>query len=331
MDRTTLIEGDSHPLVPELRRRLDGLGFSAPGESDTVDAAMVDALASFQASRGLETDGVCGPATWRALIEAEFQLGARLLYLTVPMTRGDDVAELQLRLGNLGFDPGRTDGIFGPDTERALADFQRNAGLVVDRVCGPDTVDALSRIATRGGNSSVTGLREREHYRTSSLELIGLRIAICSLDDGNPIAGPLGAGLQREGAGVAVFTDVDGSHLAQVVNRFEADVCIGLVMTALPSCDIAYFGVENYTSPAGFALAQLVVRELPKHPDHKPPEAVPMRIPLLRETRAPAIRLKIGPASSMIDSTSLIATGLHRSVEKWAKGPVAAPITSRST
>ena len=45
------------------------------------------------------------------------------------MQRGDDVADLQQRLSTLGFDTGRVDGIFGDRTSRALAEFQRNAGL----------------------------------------------------------------------------------------------------------------------------------------------------------------------------------------------------------
>ena len=44
----------------------------------------------------------------------------------IPDLRGDDVAELQVRLAQLGFNPGRIDGIFGPLTEDALRDFQRN-------------------------------------------------------------------------------------------------------------------------------------------------------------------------------------------------------------
>ena len=39
-----------------------------------------------------------------------------------PMLRGDDVAELQVLLSQLGFNPGRIDGIFGPTTGDALAE-----------------------------------------------------------------------------------------------------------------------------------------------------------------------------------------------------------------
>ena len=63
------------------------------------------------------------------------------------MLRGDDIADLQLRLGSLGFDAGRADGIFGPETERAVADFQRNAGLTSDGVAGPQTIAELQRLS----------------------------------------------------------------------------------------------------------------------------------------------------------------------------------------
>ena len=72
-----------------------------------------------------------------ALVEAGYRLGDRSLYLHSPMMRGDDVADLQLRLGGLGFDAGRIDGVFGPDSARALLDFQRNTGLATDGIAGP--------------------------------------------------------------------------------------------------------------------------------------------------------------------------------------------------
>ena len=52
------------------------------------------AVRSFQATRRLMEDGECGPHTWAALIEADFRLGDRMLYLRSPMTRGDDITDL---------------------------------------------------------------------------------------------------------------------------------------------------------------------------------------------------------------------------------------------
>ena len=78
-------------------------------------------MRTFQSARGLRSDGVCDEQTWTALVEASWRLGDRLLFLTSPNLRGDDVAELQSRLGRLGFDCGRVDGILGPRTAASVA------------------------------------------------------------------------------------------------------------------------------------------------------------------------------------------------------------------
>ncbi|MGA1038531.1 MAG: peptidoglycan-binding domain-containing protein, partial [Ilumatobacteraceae bacterium] len=64
--------------------------------------------------------GCCDELTWTALVEAGWTLGDRLLMITAPNLRGEDVAELQRILARLGFNCGRVDGIFGPDTAGAL-------------------------------------------------------------------------------------------------------------------------------------------------------------------------------------------------------------------
>ncbi len=57
--------------------------------------------------------------------------------------------ELQSRLSQLGFDPGRVDGIFGPDTEKAVLEFQRNRSLTEDGTAGPEVITEL-RLLVRG-------------------------------------------------------------------------------------------------------------------------------------------------------------------------------------
>jgi len=69
--------------------------------------ALVEA---FQRARGLSITGEIDDVTWTRLVEAGWRLGQRLLYLVHPYLRGDDVAELQVRLAQLGFNPGRIDG-----------------------------------------------------------------------------------------------------------------------------------------------------------------------------------------------------------------------------
>ncbi len=58
-------------------------------------------------------------------------------------SRGNDVAEVQVRLSELGYIPGPIDGIFGPKTEAAVIRFQKDRGLNPDGIVGPLTYQAL--------------------------------------------------------------------------------------------------------------------------------------------------------------------------------------------
>lgn len=58
--------------------------------------------------------------------------------------RGESVRLLQQRLGRRGY-PVAPDGDFGPLTERAVEDFQSNAGLTIDGIAGPATLQALAQ------------------------------------------------------------------------------------------------------------------------------------------------------------------------------------------
>ena len=65
----------------------------------------------------------------------------------LPLRRGSSgtaVMVLQLRLEELGFDPGGIDGSFGPGTERAVRAFQDINGLTADGVVGDTTAAALN-------------------------------------------------------------------------------------------------------------------------------------------------------------------------------------------
>lgn len=58
-------------------------------------------------------------------------------------SRGPQVQLLQLALQRAGYDPGGTDGVFGPRTGAALRRFQAANGLVPDGIAGPLTHAAL--------------------------------------------------------------------------------------------------------------------------------------------------------------------------------------------
>ena len=58
-------------------------------------------------------------------------------------SRGEDVLHLQTRLQALGYDPGKSDGIFGEKTEAAVIRFQQDKGLKPDGIVGAKTWNAI--------------------------------------------------------------------------------------------------------------------------------------------------------------------------------------------
>lgn len=70
---------------------------------------------------------------------------ANVLRLTDPMMRGESVRALQQCLADLGYFPGKTDGVYGPQTESAVCAFQAAQGLLADGEFGPDTRAAMKR------------------------------------------------------------------------------------------------------------------------------------------------------------------------------------------
>lgn len=134
--------------VEDVQKRLLKLGYDLgrSGVDGVFQGATLEAVRAFQRSHGLVEDGVVGPKTWAALVDATFTLGDRTLYLRYPYLHGADVVTLQSALNVLGFPCGEVDGIFGPCTERAVREFQFNAGLPVDGVAGDETIRALERL-----------------------------------------------------------------------------------------------------------------------------------------------------------------------------------------
>lgn len=57
--------------------------------------------------------------------------------------QGREVKDIQKALLEKGYDPKGIDGIFGPNTEKAVKAFQKDKGLVVDGKVGPKTKDIL--------------------------------------------------------------------------------------------------------------------------------------------------------------------------------------------
>ncbi|HEX5615303.1 MAG TPA: peptidoglycan-binding protein [Acidimicrobiia bacterium] len=318
--------GDRDDAVRELQERLADAGYPVIDEPGSYAADTERAVRAFQGERQLRVDGICGPQTWGALVESAYELGDRLLYTRTPMLRGDDVVDLQHRLNAMGFDAGREDGIFGPATERALRQFQRDAGLATDGVCGPATRAHLDRVG-RLAAGSVATVRERDDLARSSRRLTGQRIFV-AVEPGLDV---LGRALAAELASVGAETVLDVSGvadptLAEAANDSAADVFLAVRSTDGPlEGRCVFFEHRRYRSEAGHAVARRVDEELAGilGPARGP---VGRADTVLRETRMAAVLCEVavrGDVTSMAvvvtragELARAIARGLRRGVEE---------------
>jgi N-acetylmuramoyl-L-alanine amidase len=264
---------------------------------------------------------VCGRQSWAALVEAGYGLGDRMLYRAGRMLRGDDVAELQRRLSGLGFDTGKVDGIFGPHTEHGLVEFQRNVGLIVDGICGPGTVRALRQLGERG--QPVAAVREREALRSRPPTLEGRRVAVAEQGGLDALARAVEHQIAARGGDVTVLHHPDGAELAAAANAVEAEVFFGLHLEPdAEGCATAYYEGLGGASPGGRRLAELTQCALPAALGVKDGGARGMSIPVLRETRMPAVVCELGPASIVVERSAEVAMAVGDALGAWVTAPI---------
>ncbi len=280
-------------------------------------SATEQAVRSFQTGRGLRCDGLCDEQTWTALVEASWNLGDRLLFLTSPNVRGDDVADLQSRLARLGFDCGRVDGILGPRTARALEEFQSNCGTAADGVCGSETVRTLTIMSSQSGaGPGIAAVRERERLRAGLGSVAECRIVLGQYGGLSALTRTLSRELRLRGATVMSLDEPDAVAQANAANHFAADVYLGFESHIEPTATVQFYRVPTYESAGGRSLAELIVDRLGKV-DDVIPEVRGMRLPMLRETRMPAVQCIFGPVRTAIDAGPDIATAVIQALEQW--------------
>ena len=324
--------GDAGPAVGEIQAALTHLGLLTAATAEPVfDQPTAWAVREFQQNRGLVVDGIVGPETWGALQAARLSLGDRLLSLAGKLYAGDDVAALQERLAELGFDTGRVDGVFGHQTERALKAFQREYGLVSDGVCGPATLRALKQLGRLVTGGRPQALRETEQLHRSGAALAGKVVVIDPGHGGEDRGGTahdleeaalvedLAARLEGRLTAVgvrAVLTRGPDScpteeERAALANDVRADLVLSLHVdrTASPLCQgvAAYhFGTgSGGTSTVGEQLASLVQREVVARTDFVDCRVHAKTWALLRLTQMPAVRLELGHVSHAGDAGRL--------------------------
>ncbi len=249
------------------------------------------------------------------MLEAGYHLGDRLLYIRTPMMRGEDVAELQTRLGSLGFDAGRVDGIFGPDTLRALKDFQRNVALPIDGICGPTSIEELLRVY-RQSSTNIHSVKELETFRSQTRTLSDLNVAITHEGFMDASAELLRSALALQGAHALVIMHPEPSRLATLSNAQKADVCIHIEEQPGKQ-DVYFYQGFSYTSASGEALAQLIAKHLNTLTFGLHVAVLGLNVPVLRETTMTAVTISIQDASFWVLHSPTTVNAITNAITEW--------------
>jgi N-acetylmuramoyl-L-alanine amidase len=279
-------------------------------------------VAAFQQLRGLPVTGTCDHLTWTTLVESSWVLGARLLYLTSPHMRGDDVQAMQTVLAKLGFDCGRADGIFGPNTLRALTEFQQNYGITADGICGVNSIRALERTSSQSGEGpGIVTVREYETLLTAQHNTERPRIVVGCFDNNTRLTRLLVRELRNRGDDVMTIENADPHAHARTANSFGADLYLGVSSASTHGVHFAFYETDSFVSAGGKVAAELCAENVRLADGALPISVGGMQLPVLRETRMPAVMCTISHEGGG-DGALGVVPALAQAITQWGNQPL---------
>ncbi len=324
--------GDRSDAIGIIANTLNRLGF-LDKPSDLFDQSLEEAIKAFQQERGLTATGLVNEITQRALDEARWRLGDRILSLgTQSLMRGDDVSTLQERLIQMGFNCGKVDGVYGVKTEAAVKEFQKSVGIVVDGKCGPSTLISLMRLVKTVQGGAPSALRESVKHSVRSPALAN-KVVVIDPSWGGEFAGEsfhdvnesevvfdlaqrLEGRLLALGVNVVLTRSAKNSPLEkeriEIANSVNADLLIALKVDSYKNENANgvatyYYGRDDkgVHSVVGERFANLIQREICARTDLLNCRTHAKSWDLLRLTVAPAVRIDLGYLSNPQDAKRL--------------------------
>ena len=324
--------GDRSDAIALIANTLTRLGFLTT-PSDLYDENLTQGIKAFQQERGLTSTGVINEITKRALEEARFKLGDRVLsFNPTALIRGDDVSNLQQRLIQLGFNCGKIDGVFGIKTEVAVKEFQKSVGVFVDGKCGPSTLIALMRLVKTVSGGAPGVLRESAKHAVRSPALAN-KVIVIDPSWGGEFTGEINNGaveseivfdlaqrlegrLLALGVNVVLTRSAKNSPLEkeriETANSVNADLVIALKVDSYKNDKASgvatyYYGRDDKKihSVVGERFANLMQREICARTDLLNCRTHAKSWDLLRLTVAPTVRVDLGYLSNPQDAKRL--------------------------
>jgi len=324
--------GDRSDVATQIIGILNRIGL-LNSQKLIYDNEVENSVKAFQQLRGLSITGVVNAITLRSLEEARWKLGDRSIYVKEqPLMRGDDIATLQSRLTEMGFDCGRVDGVFGYRTESAVKEFQKSVGATIDGKCGPTTITALFRLTKTISGGAPSTLRESAVQKNRGPSLANKIIVL------DPSCGGKNKGISAHGVdeseivydiaqrlegrllalGVSVFLTRGSNNCPTEFERIafsnetKADLMVSFHVDSYPNqkaegVSTYFYGSQTHGihSVVGDRFASLVQREICARTDLLNCRTHAKTWDLLRLTTAPTVRVELGYLTNSHDADRL--------------------------
>jgi len=291
----TLKQGSSGPDVTNLQQKLKDLGFDPNGVDGNFGPGTRDAVIAFQQSKGLQADGIAGPATLAALGLDDGQANGDPGSSAGPDTASTDTASAAdtatagaLNLGGLtGKLPAAviaqipdTAREFGITTNLRLAHFLAQCAL--ESTGFTATLENLSYSAQRLLQvfpKYFRGVDPNDYARNP--EKIGNRVYANRMGNGDEASGD---GFKFRGRG---YIQLTGKNNYTSFSKFVGEDCVAnpdLVATKYPLASAAfYFNSNNVWAICDRGADDATVTKVSIAVNGSPPHAVPERIQNFRK------------------------------------------------
>ncbi len=111
--------------------------------------------------------------------------------------------------------------------------------------------------------------------------------------------------------------DLDPRVNAQMANRYDAHAYVALSFESDDSW-VAFYEVPGFSSVGGRRLAERISTRLGEDQSYP---VRGMRLPILRETRMPAVVIEFAPGHMTADRRPGVASAVVAAVREWCGGP----------
>jgi N-acetylmuramoyl-L-alanine amidase len=166
-----------------------------------------------------------------------------------------------------------------------------------------------------GDGPGIAAIRDLETLRQGQ-PLDTKRVAIGQFGGLSALTRVLMTSLREHGAMLLHTEDTTASAQAAHANLFGADVFVGFEAATERVARVSYYAVPAFESAGGRSLAHLVERHLRDVVGGV--EIVGLRLPILRETKMPAVLISLGPTDEIVERAERIAEAVYLALLAWS-------------